>query len=142
MCGKLVASMSTHRLLSLLIRWLLLAFAVWAAAEVLPGIHLEGWKSTFAVALILGLLNLYVRPVLVFLSLPATLLTLGLFVILINAALLGLTSWVAGHIDSVHFHVDDVGDAILGAIIISLVSMLASRLVNADRIARRLSGGF
>jgi uncharacterized membrane protein YvlD (DUF360 family) len=54
--------MSSQRLLSLAIRWLILALAVWVAAQVVHGIHLEGWGSTLGVALILGLLNLDLRP--------------------------------------------------------------------------------
>jgi putative membrane protein len=134
--------MSSSRLLSLAIRWVVLAIGVWAAAELLSGIHLEGWESTFLVALILGLLNLYLRPILVLLALPVTILTLGLFIIVINAALLGLTSWIAGQIDSIHFAVDGFGDALLGALIISAISLLIGIFVKPDRIASGLTGGY
>lgn len=121
-------------------RWLILAAAVWVAAEVLPGIRLEGWGSTLIVALILGLLNLYVRPVLFWLSIPATILTLGLFLIVLNAMLLGLADWIANIDDDIRFDVEGVFDAILGAIIISVVSTVIGWFVDAQRIARGVSG--
>src|SRR5215211_3653413 len=98
--------MGNDRLVSLLIRWLLLALSVWVAAELVRGIHLQGVTSTLIVALILGLLNLYLRPILFILSLPLTIMTLGLFIVVLNAVLLGLTSWIAEGLDFVHFHVD------------------------------------
>jgi putative membrane protein len=125
----------TTNLIALLIRWLLLSAAVWVAAELIAGIHLEGWESTLLVAAILGLLNLYLRPLLVLISLPITLLTLGLFIIVINAILLGITDWLAGRIDSIHFEVDSVGAAILGALVISLVSLVLGHLIDPERIA-------
>lgn len=115
--------MDSSNIPALLIRWLMLAFSVWVAAEVVSGIHLEGLVSILAVAAILGLLNLYLRPVLLLLSLPFTIFTLGLFIIVINAILLGLTDWLAGIFDA-NFAVDSVGAALLGAIVISLVNMV------------------
>ena len=132
--------MSSQRVLSLAIRWLLLALAVWVAARIVPGIHLEGWKSTFGVALILGLLNLYLRPILSSLvPLPLRLLTLGLFSVVINVALFWLTSWLAGHVDAIHFHVDSFVAALFGAVVISLVSLIVARFVDADQLARDLT---
>ncbi len=127
------------RVVELVIRWLILAFAVWLAAKVVPGIHLVGLKSTLAVALVLGLLNLYVRPVLVRLSLPITILTLGIFLVIINAGLLYLASWVADHISGISFHVDSFWAAILGAIVISLVSFVVGMFINPRAIARGLT---
>jgi putative membrane protein len=132
---------SSERVLSLVIRWLLLALAVWVAAKFVGGIHLQGWKSTLVVAAILGLLNLYVKPALQLLSLPFTILTLGIFLIVINAALLLLTSWIAGHISGIHFHVDDFLAAFLGAIVISLVSIVVHFFIDPNRIARKLTAG-
>ncbi len=129
-----------ERIVELVIRWLVLALAVWAAAEVVKGIHLEGWKSTLAVALILGFLNLYLRPLLVKLSLPMTVLTLGLFLVVINAGLLDLASWLAGKIGNIRFHVDDFGAALLGALVISVVSFLAGMFISPRNIARDLTG--
>ena len=135
--------MSSQRLLALAIRWMLLALAVWVAAQIVPGIHLEGWKSTFGVALILGLLNLYLRPILSGLvPLPLRLLTFGLFIVVINVALFWLTSWLAGHVEAIHFHVESFVAALLGAVVISIVSLIVARFVDADHLARDLARRF
>jgi putative membrane protein len=132
--------LSTARIAALVIRWLMLAVSVWVAAELIEGIQLEGWQSTLIVAAILGLLNLYLRPILFLLSLPVTILTLGLFIVVVNAILLGLTDWLANIFD-VNFDVADVGAALLGALIISIVSFVLSWFVDPERIAQRLTGG-
>lgn len=132
--------MSTTHLISLLVRWLMLSLAVWVAAEIVPGIHLDGWQSTLIVAAILGLLNLYVKPVLFVLSLPFTILTLGLFLIVLNAIMLGLADWIANISDDIRFEVDGFWAAWFGAVIISLVNLIAGIFVKPDRIARKLTG--
>ena len=119
---------------SLIVRWLLLAAAVWVAAWLVGGIHLTGLKSTLIVAAILGLFNLYLRPILVVLSCPLTILTLGLFIFVLNAILLGLTDWVAGQIGGIDFQVDNFWAALLGAIVISIVSTLLNWIVRPDRL--------
>jgi len=129
----------TDRLISLLLRWLLLALSVWLAAKVAPGIRLEGELSILAVAAILGLLNLYLRPLLFWLTLPFTLLTLGLFLIVVNALILLLTSWIAGRTDAIDFEVDGLGPALLGAIVISVVGMLVRAFLDPDRLARHIA---
>lgn len=134
--------MSTTRMISLLLRWLTLSLAVWVAAEVVPGIHLEGWQSTLIVAAILGLLNTYVKPVLFLLSLPVTIITLGLFLIVLNAIMLGLADWVANISDDIRFDVEGFWAALFGAVIISLVNVVVGIFVKPDRIARKLSGGY
>ena len=118
---------------TLLARWLMLAFSVWVAAEVVRGIHLEGIGSILAVAAILGLLNLYLRPLLFWLSLPFTIVTLGFFIVVINAILLGITDWVADIFD-LRFAVDSIGAALLGAIVISLVNMMLSIFLRPGRV--------
>lgn len=118
---------------ALLIRWLMLAFSVWVAAGVVGGIHLDGVVSILAVAAILGLLNLYLRPVLFLLSLPFTVVTLGFFIVVINAVLLGITSWLAGFF-GLHFAVDSVGAALLGALVISLVNLMLTMFLRPSRV--------
>lgn len=120
------------------VRWLITAVAVWVAAELIGGIALEGWGSTLAVALILGLLNAYLKPLMVFGSLPALVLTLGFFLILINTALLALTAWIAGKFDSITFAINGFWSAFWGAVIISLVSFLLTRFVNPRKVAERI----
>jgi putative membrane protein len=116
----------------LLFRWIAAAAAVAAAAYLLPGIRLEGGVTALlAVALILGLVNALVRPVLRWLSCGVIVLTLGLFLLVINAAMLLLAAWVARHF-GIGFHVDGFGAALIGSVIISLVSFLLSLLLEPD----------
>jgi len=118
------------------VRWALLSVGVWAAAGVVGGIHLDGWESTVIVALILGLLNSAVRPVLFWASLPITCLTFGFFVFVLNTAMLGLTAWIAGKFDRMHFSIDGFGAAFWGAIIIGLVSWVLGWFVRPKRWSR------
>jgi putative membrane protein len=127
------------KLITFVVRWLITAAAVWVAAELVGGIHLEGWKSTLFVALILGLLNAYLKPLLVIGSLPALVMTLGIFLIFINTALLALTAWFSGKFDSILFAIDGFWDAFFGAIIISVVSFFISLVVKPGNIARSVA---
>ena len=129
-------STPAERLVAFVIRWLITAAGVWVAANLVGGIHLAGAESTLAVALILGLLNAYLKPLLVIGTLPALLMSAGLFLVVINTALLALTAWIAGKFDSVHFAIDSFWAAFWGAVIISLVSFFLSLFVSPDRIAR------
>ena len=107
-----------------LLRWVLNAFALWVVSRIVPGIHASGVFATFVAALVLGVLNALVRPVLLVLTLPLNLLTLGLFTFVINALMLELTgAMVKG------FTVDGFGSAILGALLLSLVSFALNVLV-------------
>ncbi len=128
---------TTGGIAAFIVRWLVTAAAVWVAAAIVPGIHLEGFGSTLAVALILGLLNAYLKPLLVLSALPGIVLSLGLLLILINTLLLAITAWIAGKFESIAFAIDGFWAALFGAIIISLVSFLLTRFINPGRIARR-----
>ncbi|MGE5596482.1 MAG: phage holin family protein [Hyphomicrobiales bacterium] len=129
-----------ERFAAFIVRWLILAVAVWVAAGLIDGIHLDGFGSTLLVALILGLLNALLRPILFWITLPITVLTLGIFLLVLNTAMLGLTAWIAGKFDSIHFSIDGFWDAFWGALIITIVSWVFGWFVNADRIARRVAG--
>lgn len=114
----------------LLLRWALAAAAVWAAVRLIPGIHIEeGLGPLFAVALILGAVNALVRPVLKLLACGIIFLTLGLFLLVINAAMLLLTGNIAQFF-GIDFTVDGFVPALLGSLIISVVSYLASFLLS------------
>jgi putative membrane protein len=121
------------------IRWVILAIAVWVASLVVGGIQLEGLASTLAVALVLGLLNLFVKPILVLFSAPILLITLGLFLLIINTLLLLLGEWLIKEFTDLQFDIDGFWSAFLGALIISIVSFIVSRFIRADRIARNLT---
>ncbi len=113
----------------LILRWIINAVALWAAAELVPGITYEGgWLVLAGVAVIFGLMNALIRPVLKFLTCPLIILTLGLFTLVINAVMLWFASAVAGWL-GLGFHVADFTAAFLGGIIVSAVSIVLSLLV-------------
>ena len=111
--------------------------ALWVAAMLLTGIRLDEGAGSLSgqlvtvlwVAVIFGLVNAVVKPVLKLLALPVIILTLGLFSLVVNAAMLELTSWLAAQFD-LAFHVDNFfWDAILGSVIITLVTMVVGRVL-------------
>jgi putative membrane protein len=103
--------------MKLLVRWLLLAAALLLVAHLSPGVTVRNFGAALGAALVLGLLNLLVRPLLVLLTLPVTVLTLGLFLFVINA----LMFWAAsGLLDG--FHVADFVSALIGSLIYSVAS--------------------
>ena len=110
--------------MKLLVRWFLLAAALLLVAHLVPGVSVTSFVSALVAALVLGLLNTLVRPVLVLLTLPVTLLTLGLFIFVLN----GLLFWAVGSfVDG--FHVSGFWSAVFGAIVYSLISWLLSALI-------------
>ena len=118
--------------MKLLLRWVVSAAAVAVAVYLLEGIRLEGGAAAFfGVALILGLVNALIRPILSALSCGLVFLTLGLFLLVINAAMLLLTEAIAQSV-GLRFHVDGFVPALLGSIIITLVSFVASLLLCDD----------
>jgi putative membrane protein len=113
----------------LILRWLVLALAVAIAARLVPGIDVEGGAlGTLWVAALLGLVNAVIGPVLRLLALPLTILTLGLFAVLINAALLGIVAWLSDHLQ-----IDGFWPAVLAALVISLISALLGFFVSGRR---------
>jgi putative membrane protein len=108
----------------LLVRWLINAVALYIAAALVPGIVRSGdWVSLAMVALVFGVINALLGPVLKFLSCPLILLSLGVFTVVINAALLLLTSSLSDSLN-LGFHVNGFWPAFLGAILISIVSFV------------------
>ena len=104
-----------------LVRIVVNAAALWLAATVVPGIELLGAGSTIAAALVLGLVNAILKPVLIVMTLPLTLLTLGLFIFVVNALCLWLTAAIVPG-----FVIHGFGAAFLGALLVSAVSWLLS----------------
>jgi len=105
--------------MKIIIRWLLLSAALLLVANVYPGVTITGFAAAMVAALVLGLLNTLVRPVLVLLTFPITLVTLGLFLFVINA----LMFWAAsGVLDG--FHVDGFLAALIGSVLYSLCAMV------------------
>ena len=118
------------------------AIALAVAAWVFEGIWFEGARHGSAeiqdklvpllvVALILGVVSAFVKPVLQILSIPFIIVTLGLFLLVINACMLMLTSWLAGKLD-VGFHVDGFWTAVGGAIVITIVNWIVDGLIGTD----------
>jgi putative membrane protein len=103
------------------LRLLISAAGLWLASELVAGIEIQGLGTLVIAALLLGLVNALVRPLVVLLTLPITLLTLGLFLLVVNAGMLGLVAALLGD-----FTVAGFGSALLGSIVVSLTSWLAS----------------
>lgn len=111
-------------MIGLLLRLLVAAFGLWLASELVPGIAVQGLWTLLGAALLLGIVNAVVRPLLVILTLPITLLTLGLFLLVVNAAMLGLVAWMFDH-----FTISGFWPAVLGSIVVSLTGWLASYFI-------------
>lgn len=111
--------------MSLLLVWLLSAVSLLVVAYILPGITVSSFGSALVAALVIGLLNTLVRPVLILLTLPITIVTLGLFLLVINALLF----WFAGSVLK-GFYVAGFWWAMLGALVYSLIAGLLSRLIS------------
>ena len=109
----------------IILRWIILALAIVIAAYLFPGIHVSSFGTALLSAMVLGILNAFFRPILIILTLPINILTLGLFTFVINAFLLMMTSGLIGGLI-----VNDFGSALLGSLIISLVSWFLSSFIN------------
>lgn len=108
----------------LITRWLLTALALIITAKIVPGIHIANTGTLFIAALVLGLVNAIVRPILIFFTLPLTLLTLGLFILIINAAMFALAAYfVPG------FDVSGFMPAFLGALLVTILSTVFNMIV-------------
>lgn len=103
------------------IRLAIVAFGLWLADRLLAGIEIDGTGTLVVAALLYGVVNAVVRPLAILLTLPMTVLTLGLFLFVVNAAMFGL---VAALLDG--FHVAGFGAALLGSIVVGLTSWVAS----------------
>ena len=103
------------------------AIGLWIASAVVPGIQLEGALTLGFAAFFLGLANAFVKPVAIFLTFPITIVTLGLFLLVINAAMLALVASLLPK-----FSIDGFFSALLGAIVVSLVSWIASLGIGPD----------
>lgn len=118
-------------------RWIITALAVAAAVWIVPGIDIlvstQTWVGVALTALILSLLNTTVKPVLNILSLPITMLTLGVFYLILNTLMLYLASWIANGLFDAGFYIQGFGSAFLASIIISIVSSILSGITGAEK---------
>lgn len=111
-----------------LLRLVLNGLAIWVAAWLVPGVHLTGLVPALIAGLILGLVNVLVRPILVLLTLPFTLITLGLFLLVVNTICLALTALLVPG-----FEISGFFAAFFGAIIVTIVSWILSALTRDSK---------
>jgi putative membrane protein len=124
----------------ILLRLLINAAALWAATRFVPGISFDGdWRLLFVVALVFGVLNASVRPILKLLTFPFLIITLGLFIFVLNAFMLWLTG-VISDAAGLGFHVSGFRAAFLGALVVTVVSFVLSLFVGSERDGRRRNG--
>ena len=110
-----------------LIHWLIIALALWVTAYILPGVHIESNQALAIAAIVLGLVNALIRPILTLLTLPITILTLGLFYLLVNGFTFLLASKVVPG-----FVVSSYWWAVLGALVVSIVSAFVGNFVKDE----------
>jgi putative membrane protein len=115
-------------MLVLLIRWLVITAAILLSSTILPGIHVASLTTAVIAAAILGIVNTFLRPVLLILTLPLTILTLGIFAFVLNALMLLLVAYFVPGLE-----IDGFFWAFLGTLIISLTSWIANRFVQQPR---------
>ncbi len=114
--------------MKLLLGWLLNALALLAVAYFVPNIHVAGFTAALVAALVIGLVNMLIKPILVLLTLPITILTLGLFIFVINGVLFyGVGHWLQG------FEVKTLMAGIVGALVYSMLSWLLTTLLIDDK---------
>jgi putative membrane protein len=111
-------------MLGLILRTVITGLGIWLAAYLVPGVSATSTGALVWAAIALGLINAFVRPVLVLLTLPFTIITLGLFLLILNAGMLNLAGWFVDGFDVVGFW-----SAVFGAVVVSLVSGLCSQFI-------------
>jgi putative membrane protein len=110
-----------------LIHWLVVAASLWVATNIVPGVRVASTGTLLLAALVLGLINALVRPVLFILTLPITIITLGLFYLVVNGIAFALTAALVPG-----FTVRSFGSAILGALVVSVVSWIIGSLAGSN----------
>lgn len=111
-------------MLGFVLRLLVVALGLWLASVLVPGIEVRGVLTLLGAALLLGIVNAIVRPLVILLTLPITILTLGLFLLVINAGMLALVAWLFDD-----FQIADFWSAFFGAIVVSLTGWIASYFI-------------
>jgi putative membrane protein len=118
-------------LVGLVVRFLVNVAALWFAQLIIRGFSIDTAGALIFGAIIFGVVNAFIRPIVAMFSCLFTVLTLGLFTLIVNTAMLGLTAWIAGQL-GLAFHVRGFIAAFLGALVISIVSTLLSRWADAN----------
>ncbi|HJH42933.1 phage holin family protein [Rubneribacter badeniensis] len=122
--------------MNFIVRWLVTAIAVGVAVWLVPGIGIvggtEAWAAIAIFGLILSLINISVKPVMQVLSLPITVITLGIFYLVVNTLMLYVAAWLANGIFQVGIDIATFGSAFVASIVISIVSGIMNALVSSD----------
>jgi putative membrane protein len=118
------------------VRWGITMVGLLAAAWIVRGVEIDDWESLLPAAAIFVVARALLRPLLLFLTCPLQLLTLGLFIFVVNALVLAFTAWLSGQL-GIEFDVDGFRAAFLGALVVSVVSFALSRLLRRNPIVRR-----
>ena len=122
-------------MLSFFLTWIVAAVSLVITAYLVPGIEVASFPAAMVAAVFIGLVNAFVRPIITLLTLPLSILTLGLFLFVVNAISLSLASWLAGAFD-IGFQVSGFWPALFGSIVLSFVSGLIGRFVNANTLSQ------
>jgi putative membrane protein len=109
------------------VRLLVTALGLWVAATIVPGVTIHGIRNLIVAALLLGVVNAIIRPIILILTLPLTLITLGLFIFVVNGISLSLVAWLMPG-----FALSGLGAAILGSVVVGLTSWLASTFIGSS----------
>lgn len=120
---------------TLALRFVVNLAGLWAASEIVPGVHVDDLPSLLAGTAIFAIVNVLLRPLANLVSCCLIVFTFGLFVLVINALLLAATAWIAGRLD-LAFRVDGFWAAFFGALVISAVSLVASLLIRPPKVRR------
>lgn len=118
------------------VRWGITMVGFLVAAWIVRGVEIEGWQSLLPAAAVFVVARALLRPLLLFLTCPLQLLTLGLFIFVVNALVLAFTAWLSGQL-GVGFDVDGFVAAFLGALVVSAVSFALSRVLRRNPVAPR-----
>ena len=117
-----------------ILRALATAVGLWVASQFVPGVVVHGWKVLVGAGFVLGIVNALVRPIVTLLTLPLTIITLGLFLLVVNGLMVLLVSWLLGRYG---FHVHGLVAAIETTVIIWAVSLVASWFIGDGRERQR-----
>jgi len=113
-------------------RLVITGLGLWTAETIVPGVRIDGWGNLVVAALLLGIVNAVIRPIILILTLPLTVLTLGLFILVVNGISVALVAWLMPG-----FSLSGLGAAILASIVVGLTSWVASAFVGGSgRIER------
>jgi putative membrane protein len=122
--------------MKLILRWFITFIALMVAGAVLPGMHVVGtsaWVAYAILALALGFANVFIRPVLKFLSCGCIVLTMGVFLLVVNAVTLYAAAWIANGIFNIGFYMDSFWTAIFASVIVSIVSFVLNTFIADEK---------